>query len=211
MSDSTVDKMEAGLGEAQAIMVVVGIGGVVAGAALNKVMPNSTKESLKRRKSYVRKEVEKCEEKYPCPFVFLRIIIAVLNLVLYFLDIITDVKLCYTFYHNGHYGWFQIMAGFIALPYVVAVGGVGYYGWRDKWFDCSNDMRCLLFPFCPVLPIFLDILMPFYRTFQRRLPHKLVTFMVQYEATRTLSESCLESLPQMALQVYIFFFLQWKR
>jgi hypothetical protein len=55
-------------------------------------------------------------------------------------------------------------------------------------------------------PFFLDLLMPFYRPLQDCLPDKLVTFMVQYEATRTLSENMLESVPQMALQVQIFFY-----
>ena len=46
--------------------------------------------------------------------------------------------------------------------------------------------------------------MPFYRLLQNRLPDEFVTFMVQYEATRTLSESFIESLPQTCLQVYIY-------
>ena len=46
--------------------------------------------------------------------------------------------------------------------------------------------------------------MPFYRLLQSYLPDSFVTFMVQYEATRTLSESFLESLPQTCLQVIIF-------
>ena len=48
--------------------------------------------------------------------------------------------------------------------------------------------------------------MPFYRLLQNCLPDKLVTFMVQYEATRTLSENILESVPQMAFQAYIYFY-----
>jgi hypothetical protein len=41
---------------------------------------------------------------------------------------------------------------------------------------------------------------------ERCLPNELVTFMAQYEALRTLSETLLESFPQTILQVYIFLY-----
>merc|ERR1711991_869391 len=45
--------------------------------------------------------------------------------------------------------------------------------------------------------------MPFYRLMGRCLPDELINFMAQYEATRTLSETLLESVPQLGVQVYM--------
>ena len=46
-------------------------------------------------------------------------------------------------------------------------------------------------------------LMPFYGFMGRYIGDNLSNFMTQYEATRTLSETVLESIPQLCLQVYM--------
>merc|ERR1711991_233396 len=66
-----------------------------------------------------------------------------------------------------------------------------------------NIHKCVLIIFSPVLPLCFDVLMPFYRLMGRCLPDELMNFMAQYEATRTLSETLLESVPQLGVQVYM--------
>merc|ERR1711991_246064 len=66
-----------------------------------------------------------------------------------------------------------------------------------------NIHKCVLIIFSPVLPLCFDVLMPFYRIMGRCLPDELMNFMAQYEATRTLSETLLESVPQLGVQVYM--------
>ena len=61
---------------------------------------------------------------------------SVVNLGLYFLDVYTDVILCVTFYDNGHFAWFAVMATCIALPYLVVWLGTGVYLTKEqewKW------------------------------------------------------------------------------
>merc|ERR1711991_413648 len=66
-----------------------------------------------------------------------------------------------------------------------------------------NIHKCVLIIFSPVLPLCFDVLMPFYRLMGRCLPDELINFMAQYEATRTLSETLMESVPQLGVQVYM--------
>ena len=197
---------------------------------------SSVVKEAKRRKSVVRVAVEAFEEKHKTAFKVLGWAKSIVAEGLYFSDVTTDVLLCVTFYTFKHYGWFQIMLTFLILPNLVAMGGIAYYVCKEgiDWplyllllplfsnvgcLEDANDyfvylLTLLWLPIglliCFVLwgsaPFFLDLLMPFYRPLQDCLPDKLVTFMVQYEATRTLSENMLESVPQMALQVQIFFY-----
>ena len=211
-----MDRMEAGMENYDTAMVAVGVGGAVAGAALTKIAPEGAKRTIKRAKSYTRKRVEKFEEKYPCPFKTILFFIAAVNLALYYSDVYSDGDVTATFYEYEHYGWFAISAGLMGGQYFVAMGGIAYYVRKENPFGIDWDpghdtgKKILFFvtiPFWLVLgPLFLDILMPFYRLLQNCLPDKLVTFMVQYEATRTLSENMLESIPQMAFQAHIYFF-----
>ena len=213
---SRMDRMEAGMENYDTAMVAVGVGGAVAGAALTKIAPKGAKRTMKRVKSYTRKRVEKFEEKYPCPFKTILFSIAAVNLALYYSDVYSDGDVTATFYEYEHYGWFAISAGLMGGQYFVAMGGIAYYVRKENPFGIDWDpgydtgKKILFFvtiPFWLVLgPLFLDILMPFYRLLQNCLPDKLVTFMVQYEATRTLSENMLESIPQMGFQAHIYFF-----
>ena len=206
---SRMDRMEAGMENYDTAMVAVGVGGAVAGAALTKIAPEGAKRTIKRAKSYTRKRVEKFEEKCPCPFKTILFSIAAVNLALYYSDVYSDGDVTATFYEYEHYGWFAISAGLMGGQYFVAMGGIAYYVRKEKPFGIDWDpghdtgKKILFFvtiPFWLVLgPLFLDILMPFYRLLQNCLPDKLVTFMVQYEATRTLTENMLESIPQMGL------------
>ena len=60
------------------------------------------------------------------------------------------------------------------------------------------------FLFSPILPLFFDLfLMPFHGFMGRCIGDNLSNFMTQYEATRTLSETVMESIPQLCLQVYM--------
>ena len=64
--------------------------------------------------------------------------------------------------------------------------------------------KVLFFLFSPILPLMFDMfLMPFYGFMGRYIGDNLSNFMTQYEATRTLSETVLESIPQLCLQVYM--------
>ena len=89
--------------------------------------------------------------------------------------------------------WFYITLGFLCLNHFIAIVGVVVYLRKEKkWWIIA-----LLFasPFIIIAPLLFDVCMPFYRLLQNWLPDEFVTFMVQYEATRTLSESFIEGRP----------------
>ena len=197
--------MEEGLNNADTAMFVAGVGGTIVSVAANKVMPSDMKHRLKRNKSYIKHKVDDYTDKYPRLVWLVNLFVSAINLALYFLDIYTDVVLCIAFYAFGHYGWFSIMIGCIALPYVVAMVGIGVYLRKERGWQLLALFNPI-FPILPTAPFFLDLLMPFYKILQKCLPDKLVIFMAQYEAVRTLSESILESFPQMILQMYIYFY-----
>jgi hypothetical protein len=211
--------MEAGLNNADNTMLAVAVGGTIVSVASNKVMPSDMKHRLKRKKSYIKHKVEGCADKCPILVCLVNLFVSAINLALYFLDIYTDVVLCIAFYTFGHYGWFSIMVGCIALPYVVAMVGIGVYLRKEVMGgETFNDERviCVIqFSIFTIItttaPFFLDLLMPFYKFFDCSINEivstdEVVSFMTQYEAMRTLSESILESFPQMILQMYIFFY-----
>ena len=198
---SRMEQMEAGVEHYDNAMVAVGIGGAVVGAGLTKIAPKSTAGTMKKVKSYTRKKVDKIEKECPCCFASIIFTAAVVNLALYLFDLITDGNVTATFYQYNHTWWFRISLGMMVGQYLVAVAGIVYYLRKEQ----PDDLGMLLL-LAPLAPAFLDVLMFFYRPLQRCLPDKLVTFMVQYEATRTLSETILESVPQMALQIYIYFY-----
>ena len=195
-----MEQMEAGVENYDNAMVAVGIGGAVVGTGLTKIAPKSTARTMKKVKSYTRKKVDKIEKECPRCFASIIFTVAVVNLALYLFDLITDGIVTATFHQYNHTGWFTISLGMMVGQYLIAVAGIVYYLRKEE------PDRYTLLLLAPLAPAFLDVLMFFYRPLQRCLPDKLVTFMVQYEATRTLSETILESVPQMALQIYIYFY-----
>ena len=155
---------------------------------------------LKRTKSRLKRRVEKYREDCPKTFTFLEFLFGAFNLIIYFLDVYTDINLCIKFRNEEHQGWSTIIAIFISIPYCVAMGGIFYYWWSK---DNEPFFRFFLVILFPISPLFFDLLMPFYKAMKNNLRKSLVTFMVQYEATRTLSENFLESVPQMFFQIFL--------
>ena len=100
--------------------------------------------------------------------------------------------------------WFYITLFFLCLNQFIAIVGIAVYLRKEEEWSTEWLLLCAS-PFIIIAPLLLDVCMPFYRLLQSCLPDEEVTFMVQYEATRTFSESFLESLPQTCLQVYIYF------
>eukprot|EP00945_MAST-04E_sp_MAST-4E-sp1_P000213 g213.t1 len=203
------EQMEAGLNNADNAMFAVGVGGAVVGAVgsrVAKVAPEGITKGVKRQRSKIKKVVMDFQDRHPKMFWVGNFAYSVVNLGLYFLDVYTDVILCVTFYDNGHFAWFAVMATCIALPYLVAWLGTGVYLTKEREWKWALYLALTFV--CPVFalaPLFFDFMMPFYRLFSSYLPGGLVVFMAQYEALRTLSEALLESLPQTILQLYIYF------
>ena len=104
MSDSKFDRMEAGLNTADNTMFAVGVGTAAAGVAANKIVPKRIKSGFRRQRSALRKRVDGYRQRCPVIFWFGNFCLSVINLGLYFLDIYTDVVLCFTFYRYKHYG-----------------------------------------------------------------------------------------------------------
>ena len=75
---------------------------------------------------------------------------------------------------------------------------------KKKIFQRLVGFPCVGFQLKTLVPRYLDAVLP--RVGAMLANDGLVTFMVKYEALRTLSESLLESLPQTILQVYIFLY-----
>ena len=199
---SSSERAAAGLERAGNAMAIAAVGGAVAAGVATKVMPKGMKRKLQRRKSWVNRKSKRCKDKCPCFVRLVSMLNGVVSLALYFLDVFTDVQLCITFWIYGHMGWFNLMVIFIALPYVVAMFGIAYYSYVEN--EGAKRAACILLS--PALPALCDVFMPFFRIVQNCVPDGLTNFMVQYEATRTLSETVLETIPQTVLQVYIFIF-----
>ena len=182
------------------------IGAIIVTTALasgvaTKVMPERFKKELQKKKTWVNNKTVSLKKKFPRVVWTTSLLSGVVSLALYFLDVFTDVQLCINFYQYKHYGWFTLMVGFIALPYLVAMAGVIFY-----FHNKHSEKFLVSILFSPILPLGCDVFMPFYRIMQRCTPDAFTNFMSQYEATRLLSETLLETVPQMGLQVYIFFF-----
>ena len=103
---------------------------------------NKVVRKAKRRKSEIRKTVEKYEEEHPTLMKILDWGKSFVGIGLYFSDITTDILLCITFYKFRHYGWFSLMMTFIGLPYLLAQAGMMYYCWKDG----AGLLIPLLFP-----------------------------------------------------------------
>ena len=172
--------------------------------ALSKVADPDTAHRPLRRKTWVNSRAKTCKEKTRRLFFVLCVLNAILNIFLYFLDVVTDILLCITFYQYNYIEWFHWMIVFMVLPYAIAIIGITYYAKLEH-----RGLRRFTIMICsPVLPLLCDIFLPFYSVTQQCCPDELTNFMVQYEATRTLSETVLETIPQLGLQVYIYLHCQ---
>ena len=198
------DDVAWGIESADNAITAVAVGGAVAAGVATKVMPKGMKRRLQRKKSWVKRKTKRCKERYPLLVKVVSLANSVLSLALYFLDVFTDVNLCIAFYWNNHMVWGNLMVVFIALPYVVAMFGIAFYSYKEN----EGIVRAACVFFSPVLPALCDVYMPFYSLLQNVgcVPDVLTNFMVQYEATRTLSETVLETIPQMVLQVNIYIY-----
>ena len=212
-----MEDVSEGLESADNAMAMAAVGGAVAAGVATKVMPKGMKRKLQQKKGWVNRKSKRCKEECPRLVSLVSLLNGVVSLALYFLDVFTDVQLCITFYVFGHMGWFSLMVGFIALPYVVSAVGIVYYARSrarrsrkliyNEFAEADDWIISILFVLLsPVFPALCDVSMPFFRLAQNHMPDSLTNFMVQYEATRTLSETVLETIPQMALQIYIFIF-----
>ena len=181
----------------------------VAGAA-SQVAPPEVKQAIASGRKKCGRWFDKAKKKYRRTYLIITVLNAMLNVSLYFLDIFTDVVLLVTFLAHG---WFWSSVGsitFIALPYLVAMYGIvrtrkqalkDYIDW-DPGYDTWK--KVLFFLLSPILPLVFDVfLMPFHGFMGRCIGDNLSNFMTQYEATRTLSETVLESIPQLCLQLYM--------
>ena len=157
-----------------------------------------------KRKTCVNRMAKTCKEKTRRLYQAVCILNAILSIFLYFLDVVTDLLLCVAFYRQNYMEWFFLMVIFIVLPYAIATIGIAYYAKLEHAGMC----RLAIYIFSPVLPIICDMFLPFYSVTQHFCPDELINFMVQYEATRTLSEAVLETIPQLSLQVYIYLHCQ---
>ena len=130
-----MERLESGLENGDNAMVAVGIGGAVVGAGLTKIAP----KRVKRVKSYTRKYIERAGKKFPRCFQFAAIMVAAVNLLLYWFDLITDAIVTWTFYQHEHFGWFTISLGMMGVQYLVAMVGIAYYCWKENPFGIDWD------------------------------------------------------------------------
>jgi hypothetical protein len=86
---------------------------------------NTTKK--RRKMSIIKVAMVEMENKHPKKLYLLKAANSVYNLVMFYLDIITDVDLMYTFYKNGHVWWASIMLGLVSFPYAIAMLGVMFF------------------------------------------------------------------------------------
>eukprot|EP00505_MAST-04D_sp_SCG-Rhode-Island_P005940 Stramenopile-MAST_4_protein_5940 len=176
-----------------------------------------TSWKLRRQLSVFGHERRAWKERHPCMVELVGVLLGGLSLGLYFFDVVTDVLLTKTFFQYGHPGWGWMTVTFVAVPYLVAAVGVFNYYLGANSVRWENDEGAqnrrkrvvfLLFPLwmpaCAAMPLAFDVLMPFNFIVGAHLSDSLSNFLVQYEATRVLAETILESIPQMLLQIFIF-------
>ena len=161
---------------------------------LEKVAPKSIKNKMKRQKSYLKKKAEEIKQNNPCCFRGIGIGLAIINVGLYFFDIISDVNLLFIFWRNNHMDWFYITLGFLCLNHFIAIVGIVVYLRKEK--EWSTKWLLGVSPFIIIAPLLLDVCMPFYRLLQSCLQScsncledsfdiemdtdSFITFMVQY-------------------------------
>jgi hypothetical protein len=82
-----------------------------------------------------------------------------------------------------------------------------YYFTRNdlKIIRKNNCKRVVGFLLSPVLVLVFDVIMLIYRPVQNMLHPQFLTFIIQYEAQRTVVEVCFESAPQAILQLLLYF------
>ena len=95
--------------------------------ALSKVADPDTAHRPLRRKTWVNSRAKTCKEKTRRLFFVLCVLNAILNIFLYFLDVVTDILICITFYQYNYIEWFHWMIVFMVLPYAIAIIGITYY------------------------------------------------------------------------------------
>ena len=166
-SITSVD-IESGLNTGDALLTTVTVGGAVVGGAivgLEKVAPKSIKNKMKRQKSHLKKKAEEIKQNNPCCFRGIGIGLAIINLGLYFFDIISDVNLLFIFWRNNHMDWFYLTLLFLCLNHFIAIVGIVVYLRKEKQWD-EIQLLCAS-PFIIIVPLLLDVCMPFYRLLQK--------------------------------------------
>ena len=96
------DDVAWGLESADNAITAVAVGGAVAAGVATKVMPKGMKRRLRRKKSWVKRKTKRCKERYPRLVKVVSLANGVLNLALYFSDVVTDVVLCVIFFEFNH-------------------------------------------------------------------------------------------------------------
>jgi hypothetical protein len=229
-STTSLANIEAGITTTDDTILVASVGTAVCCCFANRILPDGkVKKTIIRNSNWMKMVTEAAKNKHPKTAVCISLMFATFTISLYWSDVLTDYLLAYEYYDKNLFGYFYLTIAFIGIPHALAMFGIARYSWKE-WKQICYDFRfaerkekwkpitmltkyrwkrrflavAIIF-FLPILPICFDVLMPFYRIFHKCLPNTLINFMVQYEATRTLSESLVESLPQTILQLLIFF------
>ena len=194
---------------ADTAMTAVGIGTAVAVGAASTIAP----EHVAAGRNTCNRWVDKFKQTHPILVNVVSIVNATLNLALYFLDIVTDIVLLLVFMKHGWLFCSIWSICFIAIPYLIAMYGIfkvrktAFKDLNIVWYDGYDTFKkMLLVIFTPILPLLFDIYMPFHRLLNEYIGDNFSNFMTQYEATRTVSETILESMPQLGLQIYMIIY-----
>ena len=197
------------LENADTAMTAVGIGTAVAVGAASTIAP----EHVAAGRNTCNRWVDKFKKTHPILVNVVSIVNAMLNLALYFLDIVTDIVLLLVFMKHGWLFCSIWSICFIAIPYLIAMYGIfkvketAFKDLNIDWdYGYDSFKKMLLALFSPTFPLLFDIFMPFHRLLNKYIGDNFSNFMTQYEATRTVSETILESMPQLCLQIYMIIY-----
>ena len=197
------------LENADTAMTAVGIGTAVAVGAASTIAP----EHVAAGRNTCNRWVDKFKKTHPILVNVVSIVNAMLNLALYFLDIVTDIVLLLVFMKHGWLFCSIWSICFIAFPYLIAMYGIfkvketAFKDLNIDWdYGYDSFKKMLLALFSPTFPLLFDIFMPFHRLLNKYIGDNFSNFMTQYEATRTVSETILESMPQLGLQIYMIIY-----
>ena len=127
------------LENADTAMTAVGIGTAVAVGAASTIAP----EHVAAGRNTCNRWMDKFKQTHPILVNIVSIVNAMLNLALYFLDIVTDIVLLLVFMKHGWLFCSIWSICFIVIPYLIAMYGLFKVRKTSKW-DFFYKSTCLM-------------------------------------------------------------------
>ena len=157
-----------------------------------------------RKRDFLRELVDQEKEKHKKKYLFVTYVYDIFMSLTTYGDIISDIFATRALVKAGHIWWTYLQITFIAIPVVITSCRILY---RLKQSNVCFSV--LIFMFSPIFIIILDIMRPMVTIFKFWLRDVLPDFFMFLDifgGVRDRSTVIFESIPQLILQVYIYFY-----